>query len=131
MFYLLLISASVVTSLDTRHQNSCFHKAQIKVTGKGRNAPVNAPVGIYYSIIVTTYKLSHIDFFFDFLRHFLSVPMLLLLLCFFVLLLLLSPYLLHLLPHSYMFSRSSLVNCELVNLISDLELSRASLSCLF
>ncbi len=45
--YLLLISASVVTSLDTRHQKSCFHKAQIKVTGQGRSAPVNAPVGMH------------------------------------------------------------------------------------
>ena len=40
--------ASVVTSLDTRHQKSCFHKAQIKVTGQGRNAPARAPVGIQY-----------------------------------------------------------------------------------
>jgi len=40
--------ASVVTSLDTRHQKSCFHKAQIKVTGQGRNAPASAPVGIQY-----------------------------------------------------------------------------------
>jgi hypothetical protein len=29
---------------------SCFHKAQIKVTGQGRSAPVGAPVGMQYYI---------------------------------------------------------------------------------
>ncbi len=71
-YYLLLIIASVVTSLDTRHQNSCFHKAQIKVTGQGRNAPVSAPVGMHYYIMNTSYKLRFFLFIF-FLRHFLSV----------------------------------------------------------
>ncbi len=62
-FFTCCLLASMFTSLDTRHQNSCFHKAQIKFTGQGRNAPVHAPVGIHHYIIITSYKLSHIDFF--------------------------------------------------------------------
>ena len=106
-------------------KNPAFIRHRLKFQDRG-TMPLSVPLRAC-SIIVKHNLRAKI--FLLFLRHFLSVKVIFI--YFFVLLLLLSPYLLHLLPNLYMFSRSSLVNCELVDLISDLELSKASLSCLF
>ena len=85
--------------------------------------PLPVPLWAYSITFNTSYKLRFFLLFFVILRHFLSVKDI-----YFVSF---SSYYPFTCFTSYMFSRSSLVNCELVNLISDLELSRASLSCLF